>query len=358
MQSADAVIIGGGAVGTSIACRLAKAGLEVTLLEKGALCSGTSGANFAWVGAHDQRPFSYYQLRRASISLYPCISQELGVDVGHQPQGSILLLRDDRQLKAARSEICALQEEGYDIDLLDPGRLYDLEPAVSPNFPGATWSPLAASLNPFRLVHAYARRACEAGARICCHTEVKEIRLRDGQVHSVATESGAIRTKWVVNAAGVHAPHIGGMVGLDIPVRPVRGQILVTEPLPPIVKNIVEDMRQTPNGNLLVGRLDEEAGYADICTHSGISTLASSALEILPALRGAHVIRAYSGLRPMPVDGLPIFGEVKEVGGFFNAVMHSGVTLSAIMGILAAQLITQGEAEIPIDDYSLSRFHQ
>jgi len=357
LNSSEVVIIGGGAVGASIAYRLASAGMEVTLFEKGSLCSGTSGATFAWVGAHGQRPYSFYRLRCASISLYPGLSEELGYDVEYEPQGSLILLKNDSELQEAEREVAALHEEGCRIELLDRAGLMAVEPAVGAGFSGATYCPLGGSLNPFRLVYGYAMRARQMGASIYGGAEVREIKIKNRQVHSVVTDEGPIRVERVVNAAGINAPCIGRMVGLDIPVRPVRGQVLVTEPMPPVIKHIVEDVKQTPRGNLLVGRLDEEAGYDNECTIEGLNRLASSACNVLPVLKTVHFIRAYSGLRPMPADGLPILGESSEVGGFFNAVMHSGVTLSAIVGVLIAQLITEGQAEISFEPYSLHRFH-
>ena len=101
MDACETVIIGGGAVGASIAYRLACAGTEVTLIDKGALCSGTSGATFAWVGAHGQRPHFYYQLRRASLSLYPDLSREIGSDIQYKAQGSLSVVRDFKELEAA-----------------------------------------------------------------------------------------------------------------------------------------------------------------------------------------------------------------------------------------------------------------
>ena len=356
MKSAEVAVIGGGAVGSSIAYRLAEAGVEVILLEKGSVCSGTSGATFAWVGAHGQRPFSYYQLRKTSLDLFPDISRCLGFDVEYRPQGSLILLEDEAEFRAAQREVSELKEEGNQIDLLKPTELYALEPGLRPGFQGATYCPLGGSLNPFRLVCGYQRRARELGACIPGNAEVQEIRVRDGRVHSVITDSEDIRVDRVVNAAGVHAPHIGRMVGLEVPVRPVRGQILVSEPLPPVISHILDDVRQSPSGNLLVGRLDEEAGYRNVCTPEGIGALASRARKIMPLTEKVHFIRAYSGLRPMPADELPILGETREVKGFFNSVMHSGITLSAVVGVLMAQLIKEGEAEIPLESYSPRRF--
>jgi sarcosine oxidase subunit beta len=198
-------------------------------------------------------------------------------------------------------------------------------------------------------------------------------------VSAVETDAGRFEADIVINAAGVHAPEIGALLGLDIPIKPRRGQILVTESCPPmlrhcmisakyiaakfnpeIVKSTGEgvSIEQTENGNLLLGSTREFAGFDRRNTTEGLRRIATKTTAIVPALEQVNVIRAFAGLRPHTPDGLPILGPVADVSGFFMAAGHEGdgIALSPITGELIAQMIVTGKSDIPLDAFSLGRF--
>jgi sarcosine oxidase subunit beta len=169
------------------------------------------------------------------------------------------------------------------------------------------------------------------------------------------------------------------MVGLTIPIKPRRGQIIVTEACPPMVRHCLVSAKyiaakydpeiakgegegisieQTENGNFLLGSTREFVGYDKRTTPEGLRRIAAKTAGILPALAQVNVIRAFAGLRPYTPDGLPILGPVDDVSGFIMAAGHEGdgIALSPITGELIGQWIATGKSDIPLDAFQLNRF--
>jgi sarcosine oxidase subunit beta len=196
----------------------------------------------------------------------------------------------------------------------------------------------------------------------------------------VKTGKGEIETTIIVNAAGVHAPEIGKLVHLDIPIKPRRGQLLVTEPMPPVLNSGVLSAKyiaakfdpalagtegegisidQTSSGNLLLGSTREFVGFDTRTTQQAMTDIAIKALHIIPQLKDTHIIRTFAGLRPYTQDGLPIIGNVDGVEGFIVAAGHEGdgVALSPITGEIIAELIDTNSTPISLNEFRLERFH-
>jgi len=328
----EVVVVGGGAVGASVAYHLARKGRGVTLIDREEWCAGTSGATFAWVGAHGQTPVGYHFFRRQSIERYTTLGAELGTDIEYRPMGSLELLETPGEWREAAETVHRMQEEGYALRMVEAEELYELEPHIARRFAGATLCPVGGVINPFRVTLGFLRAASQAGAALHPRTELHSIKVRHGRVSSLATSRGELRPRHVVLAAGVATAAIARGAGIPIPVRPVRGQVLVTEPLPPFFFHIVSDSRQTHQGNILIGRTDEEGICTTRTSADGVGGLAGRFLRMVPALRGVRVIRSYAGLRPMPADELPILGPLRGVEGLLVAVMHSGITLAPLAG--------------------------
>jgi sarcosine oxidase subunit beta len=218
------------------------------------------------------------------------------------------------------------------------------------------------------------------GGQVITDSEVVAIEARSNRVRSVKTKKGITETDTVVNAAGAYAPEIGKLLHLEIPIKPRRGQLLVTEPLPPIVgRGILSatyiaakfdsappqtdcegiSIDQTANGNLLVGSTREFVGFNQATTYQGMKGIAREAVRIIPQLRSRHIIRVFSGLRPYTPDGLPILGRVEGIDGFIMAAGHEGdgIALSPITGKAMAELIDTGDTHVPISEFRLERFH-
>lgn len=214
-------------------------------------------------------------------------------------------------------------------------------------------------MNPLRLVRVWAREAARDGAVLLTETPATGIEVRQGAVADVATPRGVVRTPAVVNAAGVDAPAVGRMVGRELPVHPNRGQQLVVEGPPGLLRTAVYGhvpLRSTRAGNYIAGGLREQVGFSNVVTPEGLAFVARETAAMVPGLRGAVVSRAFSGLRPVPADGKPVYGPVPGVRGYFVANLHFGLTLAPLTGRLLAACVLGREPEVDLGPYLPDRF--
>jgi len=385
-KHAEIVIIGGGVIGTSIAYYLSKRGKDVVLVEKDDLASGSSGACDIDIILQSKNPGIHLELAMASAMLYKDLARELDYDIEYKETGGMILIENDEQMKVMKDFVKRQRAIGLDVELLDIKDAIKKQPGISPNLIGATYSPQDAHVNPMKLCEAYAKAAKRLGAEIYLDTPVVDIKLGDGKVRSVITTRGEIETERVVNAAGVYAPMVGEMVGLSLPIKPRRGQIIVTERVPKLIyhdvlcaKYIVAkynprllegsdnpEMRlgvglslsQTQDGQILIGATREFVGYNKQNTHEALKTVLKNATRLVPALKSIHAIRSFAGLRPYTPDGLPLLGEVEGVEGFIMAAGHEGdgVALSPITGKMVSDIIIDGKTFRDIELLRPARF--
>jgi glycine/D-amino acid oxidase-like deaminating enzyme len=148
------------------------------------------------------------------------------------------------------------------------------------------------------------------------------------------------------------------MVGLHVPVKPSKGQIIVTEKAAPFLPHPVVTIRQTDEGGVMIGDSQEDLGFNTVVTTPVISTMAERAVRIFPVLGGLNVVRTWSALRVMTEDGFPIYDQSASHPGAFVATCHSGVTLAANHALTIAPLIAAGMfPEDRFGVFSARRFH-
>ena len=375
----DVVVIGGGIVGCSCAYYLTRAGLKVHLLEKGALGAGASKAGQSHIVTWEE-PEIHLQLARASKQLYEVLSEELPIDIEYESSGSIALFEELEAFEAFSETVDRLQQWGIECRMVGAVELVEMEPMVAPDIAGGTIFPGDAQVNPLYATIALGRAAEDHGAVIEMSAEVVGIETSpDGQrVEAVHTATKSIPTQCVVNAAGAWSGQIGKMVGLDVPVTPRKGHLVVTVPVSDDLFNhklmlaasymdslkegldvaVAANLQQMRNGNLLLGSSRQFVGFDRSVEPKVIGLMISRCLRFFPSLAGIHAIRTWSGLRPYTPDLLPIIGPVEEVEGFYMASGHEGIgiTEGPITGKLITQLLTDQDLDVPIDELSLSRF--
>jgi sarcosine oxidase subunit beta len=362
----DLVVVGGGVIGASVAYHSARKGLRTVVLERGEPLGGTTGATFAWLGAHFKKPARYNLLSQEAIALYAGLEAELEADLEYAALGSVILVRSEAEMDRWRQEIDGLREQGFRLEVWDGARLRGHEPIVPASFAGGIHCPVDVEVNPFRLVTAYLAAARRLGAEVHHGIRVTGLEREAGRVSAVVTEHGTWRAGRVVCAAGIDSDRIGGMLGMEVPIVKVKGQVLVSERRPRMVNSFlalttaVEDggfmLKQVRSGNLVIGYTQED-GIADhASTWQGIVSVGRNAVSGLPALRDVNVIRAFAGVRVVPRDSLPIISEVPGWPGVVVLAMHSGLTLSVLVGRVVAGHLTGEDRGALFQEFGLARF--
>lgn len=386
-KSADVVVIGGGVVGTAITYFLARKNINVILVDKGAITAGTSGRGEGNVLVCDKTPGFDSRLTRLSQNLFPEIADELDYDIGWMQNGSLLAIENEAEMEAAKKLCSQLAAEGLPVRILDQYEVHEDEPYLAVDIVGGMETDCDGTLNPMALAYGLVSGAKKRGAKVLTHRAVTGIKLdANGRIERIVTEGEEILAGRVVNAAGVWAAEIGKLVGLDIPIRPRQGEILVAERTFPVARRkvmefgymmakfdshgytrqVTAEMKKygvalvfepTEAQNFLIGSSRRFVGMDTSCHIDVLRAMAQRAIRFFPVIKDIKVIRSYAGLRPFTPDHLPIISET-EVPGFYVAAGHEGdgIGLSLITGKLIAQMICDEPLAIPIEPLALSRF--
>jgi glycine/D-amino acid oxidase-like deaminating enzyme len=339
MERYDVAIIGGGMVGTAIGYGCAGHGARVAVLDEGDVALRASRGNFGLVWGQskgDNMP-AYAAWTRRSIALWPALAERVsrlaGRDVQYRQVGGLTFCLDEQELAARRDFVHRRHNQGHaSVRMLDRRELLALMPGcpLGPEVCGASYDPNDGHVDPLTLLRGLHAGLREAGGAHLPGAEVVAIEpLGDAWRVERADGSEVLATRIVV-AAGVATTRLAAMVGLDVPVRPVRGQNIVTERLRPVLPKPASALRQTGDGTIQIGVTNEDDGSFEIpTTAAALSKMAARALRVLPALASARMVRSWAALRPMTPDGCPAYAESPTHPGCFVAVCHSGVTLAA-----------------------------
>ena len=389
MMNADVVVIGAGVIGNSVAYACAKAGMSVIVVERQDIINGTSSACDTAIHLQSKSPGLHLQMALKSITRYPELQKEFDIDIHFKITGTMLAIQTPAQLEVMKKFAERQREAGLNVRLLDAAATLEIQPAMKGGqIIGSTYCDQDATIHPQNLTRAYYLAAKKRGVQYQLFTEIKEFKIHQGRITGLITDKGEINCSWVVNACGAFAPLLGRRMGVDIPIAPRRGQIIVTEPVPKLTNTIVNcakyiaakyqpdllgdspadrlgvglSLTQTERGNLLLGGTREFAGYDTHTSREALALVASHGAEILPVLKQIGIIRTFAGLRPYTPDGLPIIGESHQLKGLMIAAGHEGdgLALSAITGELVSQMLTGSPitSGIDVSRLSPSRFAQ
>ena len=352
----DAVVIGGGLVGSAVAYGLRRELDHVAVLDEGDVAYRASRGNFGlvWVQSKGMGLPRYGVWTMTSAGAWPQLAAELreqtGVDVHLEQRGGLHALLSDEEMEARATFMRTL--------LAQPGMAqYDWKMLDRHELRGATWTPVDGIANPLKLLRALHMSFAQRAVDYLPRCPAKQIRQRDG-VFEVTTPTGTVRARKLVLASGLSNKALGEQVGLTVPVRPQRGQIVVLERTRRLLETPLSTLRQTDEGTWLIGDSQEEAGYVDNQVGLPIlGTLADRAVRTLPALREVRVVRSWAALRVMSKDGFPIYQQSETCPGAFVATCHSGVTLAAAHALKLAPMIAAGQLADDMAPFSTRRFH-
>jgi len=367
-KTADVVIIGGGVIGLSIAYYLAlkKAG-KIVLFEKGQLGEGSTSRCVGGIRTQFSTEINI-RFSLESLKTFEQFKEEFGVNPEFKRIGYLFLAAAEWEMEVFKENIRLQKKFNIPVELLSPDEIGARWPYLRmDDILGGTFCSWDGYAGPSEVLSGFTIGAKRAGVKIYEGSEVMGISLANGKIRSVKTKDEEISTPLVVNAGGPYAASIGEMVGVKIPVRPLRRQIFITAPfhltdgLIPLTVDFHRGwyFRQEVDGLLLSGPLDPEPSFNLNIDYEAMAETSENAMYRVPALEKARIARGWAGLYEISPDHHAILGEVPEVGGFIlaNGFSGHGFQHSPAVGKVISELIVDDKATtFDIASLSIERF--
>ncbi|NSX84364.1 FAD-binding oxidoreductase [Agrobacterium tumefaciens] len=361
----DVIVIGGGMVGAAFAYGIAKSGKKVLVIDGADKDFRAARANLGlvWVQGKGTGTPAYTGLTLESSDRWPKFCEELkeisGKPIDYFRPGGLAFCMSEADF-SARSDLIARthnqRSEAY-TEMVERPALERMMPAVTlgPTIVGASYCKLDGHVNPLQLYAALHAAIAIVGGEIQYRNTVAKILPAPGGGFRVHTSTGVFSAPRVIIAAGLATPALAGPLGLNMPLRPERGQLLVTERLSPIMPYPASGIRQGSEGTVMIGTTNEKADDTRVTMNSAI-TLARRAERIIPALGRVRLVRQWSGLRVLSPDKAPIYAQSPDHPGLFAAICHSGVTLAAIHAEMVGPAMAAGDLPESLSWFSNGRF--
>jgi hydrogen cyanide synthase HcnC len=366
LSGPDIVVIGGGLVGSSIAYGLVRGGARVTLLDEGDVAFRASRGNFAlvWVQSKGNGMPEYAAWTQQSARTWPTLAGHLAndtdIDVSLEQPGGFVFALSESEMEKRIEWMRRLHNQpdmvGYPYEVLDHAETKRRLPAIGPSVVGSIYCPLDGHVNSLRLFRSLHTALHRRGIDYRPHHDVEAI-LPEAGGFTVRGRWGEIHAPKVVLAAGLGNARLGIEVGLDVPVRPSKGQVIVTEKAKRFLDHPTVTVRQTNEGSVMVGDSQEDLGHDTVVTNPVVSLMAERAIRTFPRIADLNIVRTWSALRVMSPDGFPIYDQSALHPGAFVVTCHSGVTLAANHVLDLAGHILGGALPPELAPFSTRRFH-
>ena len=362
MRAYDLIVIGGGLVGGAVAWGAARLGAAVGLVDEGDVAFRAARGNFGlvWVQGKGAGMPPYAQWTRTSAGLWPgmdaALAGQVGRDNGLRQNGGLVFCLSDAEFAARGALVARMHNEGGGIGtrMIDRAELRTMVPHIGDGVVGASFCPADGHANPLKLLRNLQSGLEQFGGDYLPGRTVDAIEHDGGFVVRVGAER--LVAKKLVIAAGLGSRRLAPMVGLDMPVRPLKGQIMVTERLAPLLDLATHIARQTDEGSVMMGDSQEDVGFDTTTTTPVMRNIAARNIAALPVLRDANVVRVWAALRVMTPDGFPIYEQSASHPGAFSATCHSGVTLAGAHAMALAPAVMAGSLPPELAAFNAGRF--
>ncbi|MCG8415377.1 MAG: FAD-binding oxidoreductase [Pseudomonadales bacterium] len=376
----DVLIIGGGIAGASTAFHLAEQGQDVLLLERGEIASEASGQNMGGLGGNGwgNNPNLLSYITAGSVEIFKRMQLDLGYDMEFRLSGTLTAIHTEEQFEYYQDQVTRLRAGGYQVELLTPREARAIEPEANSELLGYVHATERGQADPVKSTRAFAHAAEMAGASIATGQNVTSITPLSRGGYSVQTESAEYRCQTLVLATGAWCGPVGEMLGLKIPIVPVRGQMWATDSMPMRVfhtigsaessyawskdngsdavtppnlthknnRRVIRHLygRQRKNGEIIFGGDRESLGYNKTPNPDGIEVNRGHAAEVIPLVASLPIKRTWAGLMPFSIDGAPIIGKISLRDNLFivSGLSSSGFGRGPMSGKLAADFIRTG----------------
>ena len=389
-NESDVLIIGGGICGVATAFHLAQQGERVTLLERGDIASEASGVNAGGLGGMGwgNNPDLQSYLTAGSFEIFKTLQLDMGYDIEFHAPGGLQAIHTAEQSDFARDRVLRLQSEGYHAELLTAREARTIEPEASESLAGFVFLVKRGHANPTKATVAFGQAAAALGADIKTGHDVQALTQQQDGSWQVRSSQGEFRTRSLVLAVGAWSKPVGNMLGIEIPVTPVKGQMWATEPAPPSIFHVITSTEsqfdwssgqgsrvsmksdqqppddfppelthkgetritrhlyggQSRNGEIIFGGDRRLSGYDYTPDAEGIEVNRGQASEVIPLVGRLSISRTWAGLMPFSMDGKPIIGKIPGYENLFvvTGLASSGFGRGPMAGKLLADYIHTG----------------
>jgi sarcosine oxidase subunit beta len=388
----EIAVFGAGIMGAACAHALAKAGRRVTLIDRARPNAGSSGACDGYVSVSTKTPGPALAMARASQLLYPDLARELGVErVEYKSCGGLMLIETADEIAKMEAHGALLRAAGVDANVVDRKRMRAIEPALSPDLHGALDVPGEAQVTPYLVTLALIDAARGLGAETLWGTkalgvDIAGATLRSAELEGPGGERAVLTAEQFVFCGGIWSRDLGELVGLELPVVPRRGELLVTargtrlasrflvsaryltakldpdaaknSPDPLVRMGYGFTLEATPHGQHIIGNTRTFVGYDRRVSADGFRTILAEAAKRVPALAKTTILRAFAGLRPFVPDKRPLLGRSVLRTNLIVAAGHEGdgITLAPITARIVAALVQGASSPFPLDGMEPDRF--
>lgn len=380
VHESEILIIGGGMAGAATAFHLVGHGHDVTLVERGEIASEASGQNMGGLGGEGwgNMPNLNSYLTMGSLEIFKQLQIDMGYDMEFRLSGTLSGIHSEEQYDYLENRLRSRRALGYDGEILTPKEASAIEPEINLDLAGYTYAPGRGQADPVKSTRAFADAAQKAGARIHTGRNVDAITLKSSGGYSIQTTSAEYRCQTLVLATGSWCGPVGKMLGLTIPIKPIRGQMWATESLPPRFFHRISSSessfawsrdngadestppnlthkagrrltrhlygRQRRNGEIIFGGDREDVGYNTTPDSAGLEVNHGHASEVVPLIADLRIARSWAGLMPFSLDGSPIIGKIPQRDNLYivSGLASSGFGRGPMAGKLAADYIHAG----------------
>lgn len=369
-NTADVIVVGAGIIGNAIAYYTAKKGHSVIVLEKSEIVgNGGSSRNGGGVrqSGRDARelPLAMYGIE----NLWPGLSDTLGYDVEYVKKGNLRLGKTPEHLKILEGLAATGQRCGLDMRMIDGKEVREINPYMSNEVIGASWCPTDGHANPLKATLAFYMKARELGVQFLTSATVTNLKKKAGKLKIVETDKGTFEGDTVILACGMGARPIAEKVGIDIPMKSVLIEALITEQEPEMFPQMLGTAEadfyghQTAHGSFLFGGSsgmeDVNADNGTPVTHSITAPcICRGIIKYLPRLAQAKIVRTWAGWMDHMVDGVPVIDRIDEVPGLILACGFSGhgFGIAPAVGMTVSELVEGTKTTVDISGLTYDRF--
>ena len=378
-KESDVLVIGAGICGVTTAFHLAQHGHRVTVLERGNIASEASGVNAGGLGGlgWGNNPDLQSYLTAGSFEIFKSLQLDMGYDIEFIAPGGLQGIHNEEQWDWVRDRVLNYQTQGYHAELLTSREARAIEPEASESIPGFMYLSKRGKANPTKTTVAFGEAASALGTDLRIGHNVEDMNQQTDGSWQIQANQGIFSANTIVLAVGAWSKPVGDILGIDIPVAPVKGQMWATPPMPPSIYHLSGSMEsaydwdcQTPdanfppdithrgntritrhlyggqsrNGEIIFGGDRQLVGYDYTPNANGIEVNRDQASEIIPMVGKLPITRTWAGIMPFSMDGKPIIGKIPLFDNLFivTGLASSGFGRGPMSGKLLADYIHTG----------------